>query len=102
MAYAMELERRVQADHELIEQILKNSVENILGERLEKIRLEDHKRLDDMQKAVIASNEALRMELVEKAQIASNDALAKELAELRDMVRLLYHSQLGKPTDAEK
>jgi hypothetical protein len=98
-AYAEELEKRVQADHELIEQILKNSIENILGGQLEKIRVEDHRRLDDMQKAVIASNEVLRAELAEKAAIASNEALGKELAELRELVQALYQSQFGKPTD---
>jgi hypothetical protein len=97
-AYAEELEKRVQADHELIEQILQNSIENILGGRLEKIRVEDHKRLEDMQNAVLASNEALRTELAEKALIASNEALRMELAELRELVQALYKSQYGKST----
>jgi hypothetical protein len=99
-AYEQVLEERVQADHELIEQILQNSIENILGSRLEKIRLEDHKRLEDVQKAVIASNESLRTELAEKAQIASNDALRKELVELREMVQALYQRQIGISTDS--
>ena len=74
-AYEQELEKRVRVDHELIEQILQNSIENILGGRLEKIRLEDHKQLDEMRQAVIASIEALRAELAEKALIASNESL---------------------------
>jgi hypothetical protein len=100
-AYAEELEKRVQADHELIEQILKNSIENILGGQLEKIRVEDHRRLDDMQKAVIASNEVLRSELAEKAAIASNEALGKELAELKELVQQLYQSQFGNPSSPD-
>ena len=97
-AYEQVLEQRVQADHELIEQILQNSIENILGGRLEKIRVEDHKQLEDMQKAVIASNEALRTELAEKALIASNESLRAELAELRELVQALYQSHFGEPT----
>jgi hypothetical protein len=97
-AYEQVLEERVQADHELIQQILQNSIENILGGRLEKIRIEDHKQLDEMQKAVIASNEALRAELAEKAMIASNEALRAELAGLRELVQALYQSYFGKPT----
>jgi hypothetical protein len=97
-AYEQVLEERVQADHELIQQILQNSIENILGGRLEKIRVEDHKQLDEMQKAVIASNEALRAELAEKAMIASNESLRAELAELRELVQALYQSHFGKPT----
>ncbi len=96
-AYEQVLEERVQADHELIQQILQNSIENILGGRLEKIRIEDHKQLDEMQKAVIASNEALRTELAEKAMIASNESLRAELAELRELVQALYLSHFGKP-----
>ncbi len=90
-AYEQLLEERVQADHVLIEQILQNSIENILGGRLEKIRTEDRNQLEAMQKAVIASNEALRAELAEKALIASNEALRAELAELRLIVQALYH-----------
>lgn len=97
-AYQQVLEERVQADHELIQQILQNSIENILGGRLEKIRIEDHKQLEEMQKAVIASNEALRAELAEKAMIASNKALQAELAGLRELVQALYQSHFGKPT----
>jgi hypothetical protein len=97
-AYEQELEKRVQVDHELIEQILQNSLENILGGRLEKIRIEDHKQLDEMQKAVIASNEALRAELAEKALIASNESLRVELAELRELVQALHQSHFGKST----
>jgi len=97
-AYEQVLEERVQADHEIIQQILQNSIENILGGRLEKIRVEDHKQLDEMQKAVIASNEALRAELAEKAMIASNESLRAELAELRELVQALYQSHFGKPT----
>lgn len=100
-AYADELEKRVQADHELIEQILQNSIENILGGRLEKIRIEDHKRLEDVQRAVLTSNELLRTELAEKAQIASNEALGNELSELRQLVQALYQRQVGKSTDAD-
>src|SRR5204863_5373120 len=94
-AYEQKLEKRVQADHELIEQILQNSIENILGARLEKIRIEDHKQLDDMQKAVIASNELLRMELAEKALIASNESMRAELAELAMLVHALHQGQFG-------
>jgi hypothetical protein len=97
-AYEQELEKRVQADHELIEQILQNSIENILGGRLEKIRVEDHKQLEEMQKAVIASNEALRAELAEKALIASNESLRAELAELRELVQAMYQSHFGAST----
>jgi hypothetical protein len=96
-----ELEKRVQADHELIEQILQNSVENILGGRLEKIRLEDHKKLEEMQKAVIASNETLRRELAEKARLASNETLRRELAELRELVQALHQSRFGNPENSE-
>ena len=98
-AYEQELEKRVRADHELIEQILQNSIENILGGRLEKIRIEDHKRLEEMQKAVIASNETLRQELAEKAQLASNESLRLELAELRELVQALHQSQFGDSAD---
>ena len=101
-AYEQVLEERVQADHELIQQILQNSIENILGGRLEKIRIEDHKQLDEMQKAVIASNEALRTELAEKAMIASNESLRAELAELRELVQALYQSHFGKPTASSR
>jgi hypothetical protein len=97
-SYEQELEKRVQADHELIEQILQNSIENILGGRLEKIRVEDHKQLDEMQKAVIASNEALRAELAEKALIASNESLRAELAELTGLVQALHQNHFGNPT----
>jgi flagellar biosynthesis GTPase FlhF len=100
-AYEQKLEQRLQADHELIEQILQNSIENILGGRLEKIRLEDHKKLEDMQKAVIASNETLRLELAEKARLASNESLLRELAELRELVQALHQSRFGKPEDSE-
>jgi len=96
-AYEQVLEERVQADHELIQQILQNSIENILGGRLEKIRLEDHKQLDEMQKAVIASNEALRTELAEKAMIARNESLRAELAEWRALVEALHQSHFGDP-----
>lgn len=89
-AYEQVLEKRVRADHELIEQILQNSIENILGGRLEKIRIEDHKKLEDMQRAVIASNETLRLELAEKARLASNESLRVELAELRELVQALH------------
>lgn len=97
-SYEQELEKRVQADHELIEQILQNSIENILGGRLEKIRVEDHKQLDEMQKAVIASNEALRAELAEKALIASNESLRAELAELTRLVQALHQIHFDNPT----
>jgi hypothetical protein len=94
-AYEQELEKRVQADHELIEQILQNSIENILGARLEKIRLEDHKQLEEMQKAVLASNESLRAELAAKALIASNESIRSELSELTKLVQALHQSQLN-------
>lgn len=97
-AYEQELEKRVQADHELIQQILQNSIENILGGRLEKIRVEDHKQLEEIQKAVIASNEALRTELAEKAMIASNESLRAELAELRAIVQSLHQNHIDQPT----
>jgi hypothetical protein len=94
-AYEQELEKRVQADHEIIQQILQNSIENILGARLEKIRIEDHKQLEEMQRAVIASNESLRMELAEKALIVSNESMRNELAELAKLVHALHQSQFG-------
>lgn len=97
-AYEQKLEKRVQADHELIEQILQNSIENILGARLEKIRIEDHNQLDEMQKAVLASNESLRMELAEKALIASNESMRAELAELRELVQALHQNHFGAST----
>jgi hypothetical protein len=100
-AYEQELEKRVQADHELIEQILENSIENILGGRLEKIRLEDHKKLEEMQKAVIASNETLRRELAEKARLASNESLLRELAELRALVQGLHQNRFDNSKDSE-
>ncbi|MHB8627382.1 MAG: hypothetical protein ACYDEO_14390 [Aggregatilineales bacterium] len=99
-AYEQELEKRVQADHELIEQILQNSIENILGGRLEKIRIEDHKKLEELQKAVIASNETLRLELAEKARLASNETLRLELVELRELVQALHQSHFGNATDS--
>jgi hypothetical protein len=89
-SYEQVLEKRVQADHELIEQILQNSIENILGARLEKIQLADHKQLEELQKVVIASNEALRAELAEKALIASIESIHTELAELATLVQALY------------
>jgi hypothetical protein len=100
-AYEQKLEIRVQADHELIEQILQNSIENVLGGRIEKIRLEDHKKLEEMQKAVIASNEILRRELAEKARLASNETLRSELAELRELVQALHQSRFGNPEHSE-
>jgi hypothetical protein len=96
-AYERVLEERVQADHDLIQQILQNSLENVLGGRLEKIRIEDHNQLEKIQRAVIASNEALRAELAEKAIIASNESLHAELAALRDLVQALYQSHFGVP-----
>jgi hypothetical protein len=100
-AYEEVLEERVQADHELIQQILQNSIENILGERLERIRIEDHKQLEEMQKAVIASNESLRTELAEKALIASNESLRSELAELRKLVEALHTGRFGESARAD-
>src|SRR5579859_3613642 len=97
-AYERVLEERVQADHELIQQILQNSIENILGERLEKVRLEDHKTLEDMQKAVIASNETLRLELAEEARLASKETLRLELAELRVLVQEIHQNRLINPS----
>ena len=85
-------------DHELIEQILQNSVENILGGKLEKIQLEEQKQLEEIQKAVISSNELLRAELAEKTLIASNDSLRAEVAEVRKLVQELHRNQFGKPT----
>lgn len=93
--YEQVLEKRVQADHELIEQILQTSVQNILVERLEKVRVEDHKKLEEMQQVVIASNEALRKELAEKSLIASNESLRAELAALAALVHKLDDKHFG-------
>ena len=81
-SYEQVLEKRVQADHELIEQILQNSIQNILLDRLEKIRAEDHKQAEELRRAVIASNEELHR---------------AELAELTTLVQALYQSYFGKP-----
>jgi hypothetical protein len=94
-AYEQELEKRVQADHELIEQILQHSIENMLGGRLEKIRIEDRNQLEDMRRAVVASNEALRAELAEKAAVATSEALSADLGALRELVQALYQNQIG-------
>ena len=88
----------MKADHELIEQILQNSVENILGEKLEKIQIEEQKQLDEIQKAVIASSELLRAELVEKTLISNNQALHAEIEEVRKLVQELYRKQFGTAT----
>ena len=85
-SYERVLEKRVQADHELIEQILQNSIQNILLDRLEKIRVEDHKQAEELQRAVIASNEELHR---------------AELAELTSLVQALHQSYFGKPSDRE-
>jgi membrane-associated HD superfamily phosphohydrolase len=96
--YEQVLERRVQIDHEHIEQLLQLKIDGILGQRLEKIRIEDRQRLEEMEKAVIASNESLRAELAEKALLASNESLRAELAALTLLVQALYQSQFGKST----
>lgn len=93
--YAEELEKRVQIDHDLIEQILHNTIENVLGVELEKIRVEDHKQLENIQVEIEAGHEVLRKELAAKALLDSNEALGKELAELREMIHALYQNQLG-------
>ena len=85
-SYERVLEKRVQADHELIEQILKNSIQTILVERLEKIRAEDHKQAEEIQRAVIASNEELHR---------------AELAELTALVQALSQSYFGKSAPTE-
>ncbi len=85
-SYEQVLEKRVQVDHELIEQILQNSIQNILLDRLEKLRVEDQKRAEEMQSAVIARNEELHR---------------AELAELTALVQALHQSYFGKPPDAE-
>jgi hypothetical protein len=77
-AYEQELEKRVQADHELIQQVLQNSMKNILEVQLEKIRIEDHKQIEDLQKALIA-----------EALIASNQLLHTELADLKASMKAL-------------
>jgi hypothetical protein len=84
-SYEQVLEKRVQADHELIEQILQNSIQNILEERFEKIRADDHKQAEELQKAVIASNEELHR---------------AELAEMKALVQALHQSYFGKTPDA--
>jgi len=85
-SYERVLEKRVQADHELIEQILQNSIQNILVDRLEKLRAEDHKQAEELQRAVIASNEELHR---------------AELAELTALVQALYQSYFGKSVGGE-
>jgi hypothetical protein len=68
-AYEQVLEKRVQADHELIEQILENRIQNVLVERLEKIRIENHKHIEEMFSSVMASHDAQRAESVELAKV---------------------------------
>jgi hypothetical protein len=85
-SYEKVLETRVQADHELIQQILQNSIQNILLDRLEKIRAEDHKQAEEMQRALIASNEELQR---------------AKLAELTALVQALYQSYFGKSPNTE-
>jgi hypothetical protein len=85
-SYEQVLEKRVQADHELIQQILQNSIQNILLDRLEKIRVEDYKRVEEMQRAVIASNEEIHQ---------------AELAELTALVQALHQSYFGKSSDTD-
>ena len=97
-AYEQVLERRVQIDHDRIEQLLQLKIDGLLGQRLEKIRLEDRQRLEAMERAVIASNESLRAELAEKALLASNESLRAELAALTVFVQALYESYFGKST----
>ena len=70
----------------VIEQILQNSIKTILVERLEKIRAEDHKQAEEMQRAVIASNEELHR---------------AELAELTALVQALSQSYFGKSAPTE-
>jgi hypothetical protein len=96
--YEQVLEKRVKTDHEMIKQILHNMVENMLGGKLEKIQLEEQKQLEEIQKAVIASNELLRAELAEKMLIASNDSLRAEIAEVRKLIQELHLKQFGRPT----
>jgi hypothetical protein len=78
--YEQVLEKRVKADHELIEQILQNTIENVLGGPLEKIQLEDSHRLEEMQKAVLSDNALLH----------------KEIGELRELVLALRQNDPGK------
>jgi hypothetical protein len=100
-AYEQVLERRVQIDHEHIEQLLQLKIDGLLGQRLEKIRIEDRQRLEAMEAAVIASNESLRAELAEKALLASNESLRAELAALRGLVQALYESHFGKAATSD-
>ena len=74
------------ADHELIQQILQNSIQSILLDRLEKIRAEDHKQAEEMQRALITHNEDLHR---------------AELAELTTFVQALYQSYFGKLPNTE-
>jgi hypothetical protein len=100
-AYEQVLERRVQIDHDRIEQLLQLKIDGLLGQRLEKIRVEDRQRLEEMEKAVIASNESLRAELAEKALLASNESLRAELAELKALVQALYQNHFGKAATSD-
>jgi hypothetical protein len=92
------VERRAQADHELIEklqeyvdeirlELIRNvndslfNIEEILVQRLEKIQAEDHRHVEEMHKAVLASTEAHH----------------KELADLTELVQALHSGDLGKP-----
>jgi len=85
-SYERVLEKRVEVEHEMIEQILHNSIQNILLDRLEKLRAEDRKQAEELQRAVIASNEELHR---------------AEMAELTALVQALHQSYFGKAPDAE-
>ncbi|MEO8392352.1 MAG: hypothetical protein ABI700_05100 [Chloroflexota bacterium] len=85
-SYEQVLEKRVQAEHELIQQILQNSIQNILLHRLEKIRAEDQKRAEEMQRAVIVRNKELHQ---------------GELAQLTALVQTLSQSYFGKSPNSQ-
>ena len=96
-AHRDSVERRAQADHELIEtlhdyvdeirlELIRNindslsNIEEILVQRLEKIQAEDHRHVEEMHKAVLASTESHH----------------KELADLTELVQALHSGNLGK------
>ncbi len=63
------LEKRVQAEHELNEKILQGTIENVLGERLKMVRIEDDTHAQQMHQEVMMSLQIYRAELAELAQL---------------------------------
>jgi hypothetical protein len=87
-AHEAMVERRAEADHELIQEIHTHldeirretmehisvsldAIQNMLVEHMEKMQAEDHLHIEEMHKAVLASTEAHRQELASLAQLVA-------------------------------